>query len=219
MKAFRNSFKKRGRLISNTELKPFQAVYSELEEARKLVTVFESSTDKAEVEIAWNRFVTLIQTAWTSFKDHGEKLSPKFQSWFGVVNKKRDQDELLKYLYHSRCVAQHAFLHVEWSKQKIHVGPPAVGVGLYRNMKIFSDGTNEVEFEGFAGDQDPNVVIDLGGPILPRVCNRGVWHSAPSYHNGLLLPDTRLSTAANLALDYYLSVVDGAAEKIQNQTW
>lgn len=177
------------------------------------------SDNRTDYDYAWNEFVDILESSWTAFFHDGKSLSSKFPPWAGRFKSERKKDELLRYLVQSRHMTQHGRLKLEWEAGKIRLGAEKEGVSLYRNFKIYSDGSNEIEYESFVPGNKPKVLFEPGKAILPTVKNTRYQQTfePPTSHLGEQIRSKDPILAANMAIAYYQRVYEKAAAKfLQN---
>jgi len=177
------------------------------------------SGDRTAYESAWNEFVDFLESSWTTFFHDGKSLSSKFPPWAGRFESERRKDELLRYMVQSRHMAQHGRLELEWEPGKLRLGAEKEGVSLFRNFKIYSDGSNEIEYKSFVPGNKPKVTFEPGNSMLPTVKNARHKQSfaPPTAHLGKKLGTKDPVYVARLAIAYYQEVyAKGAAKFLEN---
>jgi hypothetical protein len=205
--------------IKPTKVLPFEVATDRLSRAKECVARMERAADRSAYEKAWNEFVDYLEGSWTAFFHDGKSLSSKFQPWAGKYESQRKKDQMLRYLVQSRHKSQHARIELEWEKGKIRLGSEKEGVSLYRNFKIFSDGSNEIEFESGVPGNKPKVVFEPGKAMLPMVENtkHKQTFGPPTVHLGKKIGSKSPIDAANLAIAYYqMTYEKGKARFFEN---
>jgi len=201
--------------IRPRRLELFEVAMDCFTRAKQCISQMEVSEDTAEHEKLWNEFVGLLERAWITFCHDGNSLSSKFQPWAGQYVKERKEDELLSYLTQSRHMAQHAIINLGWQKGKMQLTSTKEGTVYYRNFKIFSDGSHEIEFESGVQGNEPRVIHDPGNSLLPVIYNarHNETFQPPKFHLGTELNSGDPIEAATLALEYYESVFTAGMAK------
>jgi len=140
--------------LSNGSLSPnkrglWYSAIEKLQEAQIGIEQMKEAQDRISYETGWIRFIDSLEEAWTSFFDEGKEMFSNFQPWVGTIVKKRKSDPLLSYIYQARHQSQHGRISIEWEEETIHIAP--IYYGHIRDLKIFSDGSFEVEANPLGG--------------------------------------------------------------------
>ncbi|HHQ4758352.1 TPA: hypothetical protein ACSP2Z_003209 [Aeromonas hydrophila] len=183
-------------------------------EAQAGIVQMSNAEDRVGYESGWVRFVESLEESWSSFFEEGTRSFKNFQPWAGAKEKERKSDSLLNYLIQSRHQSQHGNVCIEWEEDVINIAPNYFG--YIKNLKIFSDGSFEVEANPLGNMH--NVVTlkrDTGRPKLPKIENKRhkQTYNQPQNH---FENDIRYSSphdVASMAVEYYLNIYKLALEK------
>ncbi|EAU56074.1 hypothetical protein [Mariprofundus ferrooxydans] len=188
--------------------------FEKLVEAKAGIQQMDSASDRVAFEAGWIRFVDSLEEFWTSFFDEGKEKFSSFQPWAGKFRKERKDDPLLQYLIQARHQSQHGRIPLKWQEGAIAIAPGYFG--HIRNMKIFQDGSFEVETNplGKAHNQ-VKLVHEPGKPLLPVIENKKHKQrfDPPSSHLGQPIGNTSPIYVASLGLKYYETVLRSALAK------
>jgi hypothetical protein len=172
-----------------------------------------SAHDRVSYERSWSNFVDSIEQVWTSFNAEGKKTSPRFQAWVGEIKRLRSSDPLLKYLKFARDKSQHDPVSLQWSSGSVEIrGKHPERVMYFRDIKIYSDGTFDVEVSPDSGTE-PDLLETTGKPSLPDISNRGSVAQAPQEHLGKRVGKMSPNIAAELGLRFYRGLLGQAKQK------
>jgi hypothetical protein len=215
MQKFTNVIETARDAIHPRELEPFEIAFDCVNQAQTCISEMKGASDRVHFEKAWNEFVDKLERAWTALHHDGAAVSSRFQPWAGEIEKFRKEDELLKYLVQSRHISQHSFVKLRWDSPRIHLRPEKDGAAGFRNLKIYKDGSNEIEFSSSIPGNRPKVVFEPGQAHLPEIYNtrHKQTFSPPRHHRGKPLGSDSPIEAARLALDFYQANFAKAIER------
>ena len=201
--------------IRPRKLITFEVAMDCLTRAQECISHLEHSKDRAKYEKVWNEFVGLLERSWTTFYHDGKSLSTKFQPWAGQYDSERKNDELLNYLTQSRHIAQHAIINLNWQSGRMQLSSTEEGTVAYREFKVFSDGSHEIEFESAVPGNEPRIICDPGSALLPEIYNarRKQHFQPPTLHLGETMNSINPVEAAKLGLTYYAAVIAAGKAK------
>ncbi len=210
MTKFINIIKPSKGAIKPNKLAPFEVALKRLTLAKECVSRMAQSDNRATIDKEWNEFVGNLEGSWTAFFHDGKNLSSKFQPWAGKFDGQRKKDDLLNYLIQSRHIAQHAVIKLDWEKGKMHLRPEIDAPASFRDFKIFSDGSNEIEFKSDIPGNKPQVILEPGKSVLPQIYNAKYKQSIlpPSIHMGQKIGSTSPIHVAKIAIGYYQRIYE-----------
>jgi hypothetical protein len=203
--------------ISQNSLAPtcrplWHAAVERLHEAETGLQQMKTAKDRVSFEQGWGRSVDSIEEFWTKFFGEGKEKFPNFQPWAGKVVAQRKKDKLLSYLCQARHQNQHGNASLDWDEGKVLIAPDFNGT--IQNLAIFPDGTFEMSSKPTPGSSVKATLRFIDGNAkLPTITNRNQIFSPPQQHVGRTYPDLKPVQAVELAIEFYISVLNSAFEK------
>ncbi|MGL5340219.1 MAG: hypothetical protein ACRDAR_16265 [Aeromonas veronii] len=190
------------------------STFEKLSEAQTGIAQMSNAEDRVDYESGWVRFVESLEESWSSFFEEGTRNFNSFQPWAGAKDKERKSDSLLNYLIQSRHQSQHGNVCIEWEEDKINIAPNYFG--HIKNIKIFSDGSFEVDANPLGNTQSiVTLKRDTGRPKLPTIENRRhkQTYNPPQNHFDNDIHTFSPHDVAIMAIEYYLNIYKSALAK------
>jgi hypothetical protein len=157
-----------------------------LDAARNAYFLLREDESFPQSERAWREFLVQADRVYNYLKE-GSKGCRKSQPWYGNVQHDLKNDPLLCYLRQSRNADEHSLQDVK----------PTLTA-----LSILPDTVTEPGLQ--------TISITVGYGYMTPVTNRGTTYDVPKEHQGKPLTDTKLLTAAQLALDYLEGIINDA---------
>lgn len=192
------------------------SAFEKLDEAEQAIDQMRNASDRIAFEAGWIRFVDSLEESWNRFFDEGKTCFSEFQPWAGAIDAKRKKDEMLSYLYQARHQSQHGRISLRWTEPRMLMAPNFGG--LIRSLKIFPDGSYEIDATNTDPDTsqpDATVELDPGNAELPIIENKRHKQSfnPPTTFNGQPLAEQSPVAVAERGLMFYRDVLAQAKTK------
>ncbi|MGC4060136.1 MAG: hypothetical protein QM749_04495 [Aquabacterium sp.] len=171
-----------------------------------------TSTSLDEFDEHWTQFLHRVERVWSKTIAHYGR-SPKWGNWAAGYIKDRRRDQLLSYLINARGAEEHTTAEVTAREQG------GLGVRVAPGAGLQPDGRTLIQDMTFGPGPDGMYVsstLPLQVALFPArvrllpVENRGRTYPIPTIHLDVAIDPDDLIATAELALHYYVQVVEKA---------
>ena len=193
-------------------MQPSEAPRKEISRAREAIAAMRASPSLVDFDEHWKQFLRRTERAWYKMHAHYRR-SPKWGNWIAPFEKERRQDPLLSYLCNARGAEEHTTAEVTGRE------PGGIGIGLADGVGVQPDGSIHVEHLSISttpgrievqSTQPLKITFQPERVRMEPITNRGHPYAVPGAHLGGQFDSNNLPSVAELALNYYESVLSQA---------
>jgi hypothetical protein len=181
-----------------------------LHSAQELASKLSRCQDYNTFSETWYLFLVAAKGVYTVL-EQGTKASSQSRQWFGGINRQRQDDPLLQYLYQARHDAEHGIspFVVEQVPGRVAIGGAKPGYSSAMRIDGSIGPGGRLRVIGL--DNKPVLVEYSPSHVrLARVHNRGRYYDPPQEHLGAKLASNLPLHVAELALRYLERVITEA---------
>jgi hypothetical protein len=186
--------------------KAVEAARIEYQRAFQNAETIRTSNDFDTIQSAWSSFLVSSGRIYTKL-EQGSKTANKSKTWWGEKLHFRRTDSLLCYLWHARNADEHTLQRIAELKET-----------NVQNVEP-TQGDIDALNRALANEKRPSVPLALlevtwAHINMLNVIDRNVIYCAPDRHCGIKIDDTSPANIVNLALTYFDSMIEEAAQLV-----
>jgi len=183
--------------------KAFSRAKDHLESARRNLEATAKASSLDELAWAWSGFLTDAQRVFSKLRE-ATRAGPS-KRWSEILQRTRDQDELLRYVHQARHADEHGLERIAQKQNgELNITAGDGPAHIHTITAIPGKGVS-IEYRG----ERPVVTWTPERVVLLPVRNRGVVYPVPTQHLRQRLPD---ATAISIAERAYQFLAEAVAE-------